>query len=193
MSNCSTSSGPVVKFMMEQLEKAGCPLKADHFRCTPCDITRAGGYAPKFGVKSGGHAGLSIYEYFNNFKSPCIPSQIILCQNRLLSKQHMEDTMTHEMIHAFDNCTAKVNWNDCLHVACSEIRAASLSGDCKFTRELRRGILGFSKHHQTCVKRRAILSLKGLPECCGEGTAEEAVNAVWKSCFNDTAPFDEIY
>ncbi|KAJ3186217.1 Mitochondrial inner membrane protease atp23 [Gaertneriomyces sp. JEL0708] len=159
-------SSPMVKFMLENLEKAGCPFTEKHFRCTPCDVTRAGGFAPNFGV--------------------------VLCQNSFLSKQHMEDTMTHELIHAYDQCTAKVDWNNCEHYACSAIRAANLSGDCKFTRELRRGFFEVAKHHQACVKRRAIAELKQLPHCQGPNVAEDAVRAVWDSCFNDTAPFDEI-
>lgn len=42
------------------------------------------------------------------------------------------------------------------------------------------------------MKRRAIAELKQLPHCQGERVAEDAVRAVWDSCFNDTAPFDEI-
>ncbi|TPX67712.1 hypothetical protein SpCBS45565_g03608 [Spizellomyces sp. 'palustris'] len=159
-------SSPMVKFMMDNLEKAGCPFREDHFRCTPCEVTRAGGFAPEYGV--------------------------ILCQNSFLSKKHMEDTMTHELIHAYDQCTTKVDWNNCEHYACSAIRAANLSGDCKFTRELRRGFFSVAKHHQACVKRRAIAELKQLPQCQGERVAEDAVRVVWDSCFNDTAPFDEI-
>lgn len=43
--------------------------------------------------------------------------------------------MRHEMIHAYDHCRAKdLDWNSCRHHACSEIRAAVLSGDCTFRR-----------------------------------------------------------
>ncbi|KAJ3161169.1 Mitochondrial inner membrane protease atp23 [Geranomyces michiganensis] len=159
-------SSPMIKFMMENLERSGCPFREDHFRCTPCEITRAGGFAPEYGV--------------------------ILCQNSFLSKQHMEDTMTHELVHAYDECTTKVDWNNAEHYACSVIRAASLSGECKFTRELRRGFVSVAKHHQACVKRRAIAELKQLPQFQGERVAEDAVRAVWDRCFADTAPFDEI-
>ncbi|GES76820.1 mitochondrial inner membrane protease ATP23 [Rhizophagus clarus] len=95
---------------------------------------------------------------------------ILLCQNRF-----------------------KVDWNNCLHHACSEIRAASLSGDCRWTRELRRGFFNFTKQHQVCTKRRAILSVKQNDACSAPGVAERAVAEVFESCFNDTQPFDEIY
>ncbi|KAI8815743.1 peptidase M76 family-domain-containing protein [Fimicolochytrium jonesii] len=159
-------SSPMVRFMLDNLKRQGCPFNEQHFRCTPCEITRAGGFAPDFGV--------------------------VLCQNAFLSKKHMEDTMTHELIHAYDHCTAKVDWSDPEHYACSTIRAISLSGECKFTRELKRGFFSVAKHHQACVKRRAITELKQLPSCQGDRVAEDAVRAVWDSCFRDTAPFDEI-
>lgn len=84
-----------------------------------------------------------------------------------------------------------MDWQNCLHHACSEVRAASLSGDCKFSREILRGNFRFTKHHQTCVKRRATLSLK-QNKACAE-VAQQAVLQVFASCFNDTRPFDEIY
>ncbi|KAI8799221.1 peptidase M76 family-domain-containing protein [Cladochytrium replicatum] len=159
-------NSPMVRFMMQELEKAGCPFTEEHLQCVPCNSTRAGAFSPQHGV--------------------------FLCQNQLVSKTHMEDTITHELIHAFDHCTIKMDWTNCEHYACTEIRAASLSGDCRFTRELRRGRLGVSKQHQACVKRRAILALSQLPYCQGPGVAENAVHSVWDKCFADTAPFDEI-
>ncbi|KAI8923405.1 peptidase M76 family-domain-containing protein [Entophlyctis helioformis] len=154
-------------FMLKELDKAGCTLQPDHFKCVPCDPTRAGGFAPTHGI--------------------------VLCENQLTSKSHMEDTMAHELIHAFDHCTARVKWDKPEHFACSEIRAAALSGDCRFSRELMRGNLGFFKHFQECVRRRAVLGVKQVPTCQADGVAEDAVRAVWDSCFNDTAPFDEIF
>jgi hypothetical protein len=41
-----------------------------------------------------------------------------------------ELTLTHELVHAYDHCRAYVDWSNCVHHACSEIRAANLSGDC---------------------------------------------------------------
>jgi hypothetical protein len=46
--------------------------------------------------------------------------------------------------------------------------------------------------YQTCVRRRAILSVRANPACPDEAAAERAVNEVWESCFNDTRPFDEV-
>ncbi len=119
-------------------------------------------------------------------------SAILLCSNRVYSKQHMEDTLAHEMIHWWDHCRFKVKWDDLRHHACSEIRAASLSGDCNISREWKRRNFAFSKQHQACARRRAILSVMGNPSCKDEAHAARAVDDVWQSCFGDTRPFDEV-
>lgn len=97
----------------------------------------------------------------------------------------------HELIHAYDHCRAKdLDWTNCEHHACTEIRAASLSGDCDFIMEAKRGNLSLAGQHQKCVRRRAILSVSMNPYCEKDGCAEKAVDAVFSKCFEDTAPFD---
>ncbi|KAL1406323.1 Mitochondrial inner membrane protease atp23 [Vanrija albida] len=160
-------SSPMIVFMLKHLKLAGCEFPASSMQCHPCDETRAGGFSPDYGI--------------------------LLCQNRFMNKKHMEDTLAHEMIHAFDHCRFKVDWNNLRHHACTEIRAANLSGDCRFSREFQRGNYAFSKQHQVCVKRRAVLSVQAHPACKTPEQAEQAVNEVWESCFKDTMPFDEIY
>lgn len=158
---------PSVVFMLKHLKLQGCPLPSSNVACAPCDLTRAGGFYPK-GI-------------------------IVLCQGHFGNKKHMEDTLTHELIHMYDHCKFDVDWNNLRHHACSEIRANSLSGDCRYMREFARGFVSFSKQHQACVRRRAVLSVRANPKCLDESTAQRAVNEVWESCFNDTRPFDEIY
>lgn len=46
---------------------------------------------------------------------------------------------------------------------------------------------------QACVRRRSAVSVAANPGCPDRATAEQAVNEVWDSCFNDTRPFDEVY
>lgn len=157
---------PGITFMMKNLEKAGCKVEPEHIVCAPCEESRSGGFAPDVGI--------------------------LLCANKLANKRHQEDTLLHEMIHMFDQCRFKVDWSDCRHHACSEVRAASLSGDCRWTREIKRGFFTFTKQHQACVKRRAILSVQANPCCQKPGEAENAVNQVFDSCFSDTRPFDEV-
>ncbi|KAI9220287.1 peptidase M76 family-domain-containing protein [Blastocladiella britannica] len=158
---------PLVRFLTAHLSRLGCDWTPANVICQPCDATRSAGFSPNHGV--------------------------VLCENRIQSKAHLEESLAHELIHALDHCRAKLDWNNCLHHACSEIRAASLSGDCSPYNEWMRGNRKINRQHQTCVKRRAILSLKSSPLCSGGTVAEDAVQEVWASCFADTWPFDEIY
>lgn len=99
------------------------------------------------------------------------------------------------MIHAYDHLRFNVDWDHNLkHAACTEIRASSLSGECRFGREyFANPKAKFIRQHQACVRRRAQLSLLARPDCKDEKEAARAVNEAWESCFADTRPFDEIY
>lgn len=159
---------PAVVFMLNHLKLSGCAVPPQNVLCAPCDWSRAGGFSPD-------------------------PGAVVLCSGHFFSQKHMESTLVHELVHMYDHCKFKVDWGNLRHHACSEIRANSLSGDCRYTRELRRGFAAFSKQHQECVRRRAVISVAENPACPDVATAEKAVNEVWESCFSDTRPFDEIY
>jgi Zn-dependent peptidase ImmA (M78 family) len=48
--------------------------------------------------------------------------KIVLCQNHIANQEWMDRTLAHELLHAFDHCRAKVDWSNCEHHACSEVR-----------------------------------------------------------------------
>lgn len=81
--------------MMKHLALEGANVSADHIHCSPCDVTRAGGFSPEAGI--------------------------LLCQDRFLSKSHMKDTLVHELVHMYDHAKFKVDWNNLRHHACSEV------------------------------------------------------------------------
>ena len=92
----------------------------------------------------------------------------------------------------YDDARAQLDWNDLTQHACTEIRAANLSGDCSFERELNRGNvhpLNFSGSGARCVRRRAQLSVSMHPGCPDAETAAAAVERAWSTCFADKAPF----
>ena len=107
----------------------------------------------------------------------------------------LEQTLTHELVHALDQCRVKdVDWSNLSHHACSEVRASSLSGECSFYEELWRGqaIGSVGGQHKKCVRRRAILSLMQNPGVEGwtkEKVGEEVVDKVFDRCYQDTFPF----
>ncbi|KDQ15572.1 hypothetical protein BOTBODRAFT_31466 [Botryobasidium botryosum FD-172 SS1] len=169
-------NSPAVTFMLQHLRYSGCAVTPAHIQCHPCGIRDssttklspvAGGFSPDHGI--------------------------MMCQDGFVNKKHMEHTMVHELVHMYDHAKFNVDWSDIRHHACSEIRAANLSGDCTWWREVQRGFFTFSKQHQACVRRRAVLSVRNNPACPDAAAAERAVNEVWESCFKDTRPFDEIY
>ncbi|CCD27353.1 putative metalloprotease NDAI_0K01620 [Naumovozyma dairenensis CBS 421] len=167
------SYSPMIRFMTQRIKQISKDddLKFDEkIICDVCDNTKSGGYHPDFGI--------------------------LLCQNRLRDKWHLEDTLSHELIHWYDQLKWEVDWLNLKHHACSEIRASNLSGECRFWQEFkRRGGFTFkiAKGQQECVKRRAILSVMGNPNCKDKEHAERIVEEVWESCFNDTRPFEQIY
>lgn len=136
----SPPSNPSVRFLFKHLSRTNCPPTRENVACRRCDANLAGGFQDD--------------------------GNILLCSNHLTTQSHTSNTLVHEAIHAFDSCRANVDWSNCVHHACSEIRAAALSGDCNFTREvfLRRNF-SIAKQFQKCVKRRAELSVSLNPYC----------------------------
>ncbi|KAK4048585.1 Mitochondrial inner membrane protease atp23 [Microbotryomycetes sp. JL221] len=193
-----TTESPIIRFMLQHISLLPPPQNAPStddsptpnlplpIACKPCPPTLAGGYSSSLGI--------------------------LLCQNRFMSKKHMEDALAHELIHAWDERRFEVRgeWAkdlrahacteaeidlivDAMRGAAPQIRAENLSGDCRWGREFTRRNWSWTKQQQACVRRRAILSVAANPNCKSQEEAEKAVNEVWESCWNDTRPFDEIY
>lgn len=159
---------PIIRFMLDNIRQVKGNMDTTNIKCLPCDNLQSGGFSPHYGI--------------------------LLCSNRLRNCGHTEDTLAHELIHAYDHLKFNVDWTDVRHHACSEIRASSLSGECRWTREaFTRGVWDFTKQHQACVRRRATLSVRNHPKCKDDVHAARVVNQVFDSCFADTRPFQEIY
>ena len=164
---------PKVRFMVEALAKLGVQdaASSDFVRCAHCpdNAAAAGGYIPDRRL-------------------------VVLCQQWVAkAPKEVENTLVHEMVHAYDDARAHLDWRDLTQHACTEIRAASLSGDCNFRRELDRGnVLPWqvSGAGARCVRRRAQLSVSMHPDCPNAATAAAAVARAWSTCYADTAPFD---
>ncbi|KAK1313653.1 hypothetical protein QJS10_CPA06g01274 [Acorus calamus] len=155
---------PMVKFLMENMEKAGCGVGRNFFKAVECDKEISGGYSPGEGI--------------------------LVCSNHMRLQDEVNQVVIHELIHAYDDCrAANLDWSDCAHHACSEIRAGHLSGDCHYKRELLRSFVKLRGHEQECVRRRVMKSVLANPHC-SESAAKDAMAAVWDTCYNDTSPFD---
>ncbi|EJT81419.1 metalloprotease ATP23 [Gaeumannomyces tritici R3-111a-1] len=171
---------PVVRFMRERVASLNGTLDAGNVVCRRCPSRLAedgtvrrqgGGFSPAHGIR--------------------------ICANNVRDRRHLEDTLAHEMVHAWDHLRWKVDFGgrkDLKHAACTEIRASMLSGECRWTREtFTRGHWTLTQQFQNCVRSRAIQSVMARPTCKDEEHASKAVNQVWDSCFADTRPFDEVY
>ncbi|KAL8686182.1 MAG: hypothetical protein Q9218_007287 [Villophora microphyllina] len=160
---------PIIRFMRQNINKLGGDLHNENIRCRKCDNYRGGGFDRNYGI--------------------------MLCANNLRNQGQVEDTLAHEMVHAYDHLRFQVQWDGNLrHAACTEIRASTLSGECRFMREFwTRGQWSFTQQFQECIRRRATLSVAARPECKDDVQAAKVVNEVWDSCFADTRPFDEVY
>lgn len=173
---------PIIRFLQHQIDLLGpadgsARITPQNVRCKRCPPVEQGT------GKSAGSGGFDA-DY-----------GILVCANHIRNRGHLEDTLAHEMVHAYDHLRFKLDPYDLRHAACMEIRASTLSGECRWTREFfTRGQWGLTQQLQECVRRRAILSVANRPACGGDmGRAESVVDQVWGSCFGDTRPFDEIY
>ncbi|KAL5612650.1 uncharacterized protein BROUX77_002806 [Berkeleyomyces rouxiae] len=169
---------PVVRFMQEKVGMLHGELDSRNVICRRCptrltddgNVHRiGGGFSPDHGI--------------------------LICANEVRNRKHMEDTLAHEMVHAWDHLRWKMDAeNNLRHAACTEIRASMLSGECRWTREVfTRGNWKLSAQFQNCVRGRAIQSVMARAKCQDEAQATKVVNEVWDSCFADTRPFDEVY
>lgn len=88
--------GPVVRYMSDSIKQLGGDLSSHNIYCRRCTNRQAGGFDPEYGIR--------------------------ICANEMKDQGHLEDTMAHEMVHAYDHLRFKVNWTDNLrHAACTEV------------------------------------------------------------------------
>lgn len=117
--------------------------------------------------------------------------QIVVCYTHSLNKDRIMATIMHEMIHMFDYCRVKFDFNNLEHIACSEIRAANLTY-CSIADRLKHGgpgILDFKGTHQYCVKDVAFQSVKGFSPETSDEDLWKILDKVFPACYNDLEPF----
>ena len=145
--------------MLTALDRAGCSVTPNrHFVCEDC-----------FG---GGNV-VGAYDRVQN--------QIVICSNRCTDRSQVQRILFHELIHMYDFCSAKVDFNDLSHLACTEVRAANLA-HCSDLRDA----VSFSSREE-CVKGRAKDSVLAMTSV-NSTVAAEAVEKVFKRCYNDLEP-----
>ncbi|KAI1976061.1 Mitochondrial inner membrane protease atp23 [Ophidiomyces ophidiicola] len=97
---------PMIQFIQDNIKQLGGNISNHNIFCRRCNRRQAGGFDPDYGIQ--------------------------ICANEMRNQGHLEDTLAHEMIHAYDHMRFKVNWDDNLrHAACAEIRASNLSASSR--------------------------------------------------------------
>lgn len=95
---------PMVIFMQKNIRDLNGDLNSENVKCRRCPARRnedgtlsrqGGGFSPEHGI--------------------------LLCANEMRDRKHVEDTLSHEMVHAWDHLRWKVDWADLRHAACSEV------------------------------------------------------------------------
>ncbi|CAF1204535.1 unnamed protein product [Rotaria sordida] len=158
-----------IRRLLDVLSSHGCTFNFD--RHLTCEINREN-------LRGG----------FN--RSTC---QIIFYPENLHSFEEFCTIFEHELIHAYDYCRVNINFNNPYHLACTEIRAASLSNQCSLFNHISSSLKPFllKNQHSICVKNRTRESM----EICTNFSRKklnEIINHVFLRCYNDTEPFDEI-
>jgi mitochondrial inner membrane protease ATP23 len=190
-----------IQFLVQHLIDLGCPPPENFIKCTQCDKPQAGGFgmiedAPRRGDGGGEQCSKGLRNYADvlaaekegNVVLDKIKPEIFLCQQYMDSEKMTHKTLVHELIHAIDYCRTKMDpVHNCLHLACTEVRAENLSGECSFFKEIPR-MTNFAGHGKECVQRRALLSVRANPNC--KARAEEYVQAALPRCYRDVYPFD---
>jgi mitochondrial inner membrane protease ATP23 len=108
MRDWAFAHSPTVRFLREKTAALNGRLDADNVVCRRCPARltedgavhrQSGGFSPDHGI--------------------------LLCANVLRDRKHLEDTLAHEMVHAWDQLRYKVDWagdKDLKHAACTEVR-----------------------------------------------------------------------
>ena len=88
---------------------------------------------------------------------------MVLDSNQCRTEQQTTTLLAHELVHMYDHCANKMDWTNPRHLACSEVRAASLA-HCQ-------GPVSSALHdggawsrlyaqHAECVKNKAAISVQ---------------------------------
>lgn len=202
------TKNPSIQFLVQTLVNSGCQPPENFIRCMNCEQPSAGGFGmvveetvdvsaiPKatdtMKRDQCNRTIKDLQEQIQREKDGVsklkISPEIFICQQYMENELMVHRTVHHELIHAIDMCRTNMDpLRNCIQMACTEIRAENLSGECSFWKELPR-MSTFRGHAAECVKRRAILSVKANPNCTAR--AEEYVNAAMNRCYMDFYPYD---
>lgn len=98
---------PVIRFLRDKVAALNGELDESNVLCRRCParvaedgrvVRQGGGFSPEHGI--------------------------LICANEMRDRSHLEDTLAHEMVHAWDHLRWKVDWSgggNLRHAACTEV------------------------------------------------------------------------
>jgi len=99
------NNSPMVRFMRDECAKLGADIGPHNVHCRNCVTAQRAGFAKRYGI--------------------------LLCANETMKKGRLEESLVHEMVHAYDNLRWKFDDLNEKHVACTEVSSASCCwSDC---------------------------------------------------------------
>ena len=154
-----TKEKPVLE-LIHSIESLGCKIPDNFFRLRSCEENISGGFSLEPETSNNSSSSGS----GNSGQASKIRPHITICDNKPMEYETFRNTVVHELVHAYDICRVKnFDGSNSKHMACTEIRAAALSGECAYLHEMYRGNFLLANGHRECVKRRANLSLSMNP------------------------------
>lgn len=121
---------PIIRFMSKNIEALNGKLDAENVQCKRCP-TRV--EMVKEVGDDGKETGKLVQRRIRQGGGFSPDHGIMVCANEMRSQGHLEDTLAHEMVHAWDHLRFKVDWADLRHAACTEVRLEYRSGgDCDY-------------------------------------------------------------
>jgi len=162
-------SNESIRHLLNTLSIRGCPFDFDrHLACESSRDRLRGGFD----------------------RSTC---QIVLYPENLHTSKEFCTIFLHELIHAYDYCRVKIDFNNPYHLACTEIRAATLSNQCSLFNHFSSSSRPFlvKKQHEICVQDRARESMQICTDLPKQ-KLDEIIHEVFPRCYKDTDPFDEF-
>jgi inner membrane protease ATP23 len=164
------ASNESIRRLLDALSSHGCPFNLNrHLTCETNHENLRGGF-------------------------DCSTCQIVLYPENVHSLKEFCSIFQHELIHAYDYCRADIDFNNPYHLACTEIRAASLSNQCSLFNYLSTSSRPFllKNQHATCVRNRTRESMDIILDHHRRQNLNQIINDVFLRCYNDTDPFDEF-
>lgn len=126
-----------VKTLVHALSAMNAPVDLVCVRCPPHARERAG-YSPKH-------------------------HRVWICANHIWNPFEFRRLLAHELVHAFDFARARIDVANLEHVACTEVRAWNLSGECElFTKWFQYLGDDMIDRRQKCVRDGALALKAGI-------------------------------